>query len=219
MSAPPLPDGGIGFALTVPSSWFELDLAPATRDRSLSALVEQRVRDVPQLREHRSAISRLVRRQAREAWDSGARLCACMVDVSDDGPITASITASVVAGPLGIRPGGQAQLDALLAPLVPKVAADEDDTWREVRALDVPDSGPAARAWGVEDVDLPQDAGWVRVVSMVQLAPVPGTDRVVVLSCSSPVLALSDALIDLFHAVCDTLRVVRPLAPDPVGAT
>ena len=213
MSAPPLPDGGIGFAVTVPPSWFELDLAPATRDRSLSALVEQRVRDVPQLREHRSTVSRLVRRQAREAWDSGARFCAVLVEPSDDGPITASITVSVVAGPLGVRPGGQDQLEALLAPLARKTAAGDDDTWREVRALDVPDSGPAARAWGVEDVDLPQDAGWVRVVSMVQLAPVPGTDRVVVLSCSSPVLPLSDALIDLFHAVCDTLHVVRPVAP------
>ena len=159
MSAPPPPDGGVGFAVTVPPSWFELDLAPATRDRALSALVEQRVRDVPQLREHRSTISRLVRRQAREAWDSGARFCACLVEPSEDGPLTASITASVVAGPLGVRPGGQEQLEALLAPLAPKAAAGDDDTWREVRALDVPDSGPAARAWGVEDVDLPPDAG------------------------------------------------------------
>lgn len=58
---------GAGFAVTVPPSWFELDLAPATRDGSIAALVDARVRDQPELREHRSEITRLLRQQAREA--------------------------------------------------------------------------------------------------------------------------------------------------------
>lgn len=218
MSAALLTDGRAGFAVTVPPSWFELDLAPATRDRALSALVEQRVRDQPELREHRSTVSRLLRQQARAAWDSGARFCACMVEPADEGPITASVTVSVVPGPLGVRPGGQEQLDALLAPLAPKTAAHDDDTWRRVAAVELPDGVQAARAWGVEDVDLPQDAGWVRVVSLLQLVPVPGTDRVLVLACSSPVLPLADALIDLFHAVSDTLVVVRAVPVEPAAA-
>jgi hypothetical protein len=211
----PALDGG-GFAITVPPSWFELDLAPATRDSAIGALVDERVRDSPELREHRSEISRILRQQAREAWDAGARFCACMVEPTDEGPITASVTVSVVPGPLGVAPGGQEHLDALLAPLQPKAAKDEDDTWREVRVIEVPGTPGAARAWGVEDVDLPEDAGWVRVVQLLQLVPVPGSDRVVLLACSSPVLVLADVLIDLFHAVADTLSVVRAVPAQEV---
>lgn len=201
-------DEGAGFAVTIPPSWFELDLAPATRDSSLADLVDQRIRDVPELREHRSTITRMLRQQAREAWDSGARFCACMVEPDDEGPITASVTVSIVPGPMGVRRGGQEHLEALLAPLQPKTAKDADDTWRSVTAVELADGTPAARAWGVEDVDLPQDAGWVRVVSLLQLAPVPGTNRVVLLACSSPVLPLAEVLLDLFSAVADTLQVV-----------
>ena len=131
-----------------------------------------------------------------------------MVEPADEGPITASATVSVVPGPLGVRTGGQEHLAALLAPLAPKRPKDEDDTWREVAAVEV-GGVQAARAWGVEDVDLPQDAGWVRVVTLVQLVPLPDSGRVVMLQCSSPVLPLADVLVDLFHAVADTVRVVR----------
>lgn len=175
---------GAGFSVSVPPSWFELELAPATRDSALAELVDQRVADVPELREHRSTIARILRQQAREAWDSGARFCACMVEPDDEGPITASATVSVVRGPLGVRRGGQEHLDALLAPLQPKTAKDADDTWRSVAAVELGDGTSAARTWGVEDVDLPQDAGWMRVVSLLQLTPVPGTDRVVLLACA-----------------------------------
>lgn len=207
MSAPAL--DGAGFAVTVPPSWFELDLAPATRDSAIATLVDERVRDQPELREHRSEISRILRQQAREAWDSGARFCAGMVEPTDEGPITASALVSIVPGPLGVEPGGQAHLEALLAPLAPRQAAGQDDTWREVSVVEVPGTAGAARAWGVEDVDLPMDGGWVRVVQLLQLVPVPGSNAVVLLACSSPVVPLADVLVDLFHAVADTLRVVR----------
>lgn len=207
---------GAGFAVTVPPSWFELDLAPTTRDGAIGALVDARVRDQPELREHRSEIVRLLRQQAREAWDAGARFCACVVEPTDEGPITASATVSVVPGPLGVDPGGQEHLDALLAPLAPKEASGEDDTWRQVSVVEVPGTHGAARAWGVEDVDLPQDAGWVRVVQLLQLVPVPGSNQVVLLACSSPVLPLADVLVDLFHAVADTLRVVPAVRAERV---
>lgn len=199
---------GAGFALTVPPSWFELELAPGTRDAALRELVEQRVRDVPELREHRSTITRLLRQQAREAYDAGARFCACMVEPTDDGPITASAVVSVVRGPLGVPAGTTAHLDALLAPLAPKQPRHEDDTWRQVAVVALADTDSAARAWGVEDVALPQDAGSVRVVSLTQLVPLPRSSDVLLLQCSSPVVDLAEVLLDLFAAVADTLRVV-----------
>ena len=139
-----------------------------------------------------------------------------MVEPTEEGPITASATVSVVPGPLGVAPGSQEHLDALLAPLAPKQARSVDDTWREVDVVELEGTPGAPRAWGVEDVDLPQDAGWVRVVSLVQLVPVPGTGAVVLLTCSSPVLPLADVLLSLFHAVADTLRVVRAVPVERV---
>lgn len=205
----PEQDAGVGFALRVPPSWFELDLSPATRDAAAAALVDGRVREQPDLRPHRATVSRLLREQAREAWDAGARYCACLVEPTEDGPVTASVTVSVVAGPLGVDPAGQAYLDALMAPLVSKERAGEDDTWLAVDAVELPGGLGAARAWGVEDLDLPHEAGWLRVVQLQQLVPVPGVNRVVVLTCTSPVLPLTDVLLDLFTAVAETLEVVR----------
>ena len=209
-------DAGTGFSVSVPPTWFELELAPATRDSALARLVAERVRDSPELREHRSTITRLLRQQAREAWEAGARFCACLVEPTEDGPVTASATVSVVAGPLGLPPGEQSYLDALMAPLATKQAVGEDDTWRSVTSVVLPGGLTGARTWGVEDVDLPQDAGWVRVVQLLQLVPVPGVNRVVLLTCSSPVLPLAEPLLDLVAAVADTLRVVR--LPPAAGA-
>jgi hypothetical protein len=208
---------GVGFAITVPPSWFEIDLLPATREASIAALVEERLREVPELWDHRATIVRLLRTQAREAWAAGARYCACMVEPTEEGPITASVTVSVVTGPLGVRRRDAAYADALLAPLRPKTAKDDDDTWCEVRTVDVPDSDLAARSWGVEDVDLPDGAGWVRVVQMTHLAAVPGVNRVVMVNCSSPVVALAEPMLDMFDAICGTVRLVRavPVGVDP----
>lgn len=215
MSAPGL-DPGVGFSITVPPSWFELPLDPGTRDERIATLVRERVGEVADLRPHRSTITRLLRDQARDAWDAGARWAAGMVEPTEEGPITASAVVSVVPGPLGVRTDDQGYLDALLAPLSPKTAASDDDTWRRVAVVDLPDGLRASRSWGLEDVDLPDGAGWVRCVQMLQLVPVPGTQRVLLVACSSPVLPLAEVLLDLFEAVCSTLRIVRPVAAAPV---
>ncbi len=41
-SAPP-----VAFTLSIPDDWFELDVRPTTRDASIKALVESRVRQQP----------------------------------------------------------------------------------------------------------------------------------------------------------------------------
>jgi hypothetical protein len=199
----------MGFALRVPSSWFELDLVPSTRNASINSLVEERLKGVPEMLPHRATIVRLLRGAARDAWASGARYCACLVDPTDEGPVSASVTVSVVTGPLGVRPGDPAYAEALRAPLHPKLATSAEDTWRDVAAVDVPGATRGVRAWGVVDVEIPEDAGWVRVVQMLQFAPVPDANRVVLVTCTSPVLSLTEALLDVFDAICGTLRLVR----------
>jgi len=50
--------------------------------------------------------------------------------------------------------------------------------------------------------------GLLRTVVMQTLVPLPGVDRVLVLTCSSPVLPLTDDLLDLFDAISSTLEIL-----------
>jgi hypothetical protein len=207
---------GAGFSLRVPQGWLELEVHPDRRLSALQRQLDQQVRDVPELREHRTTLRRLLREQAEQAWASGAAYCASMVEPTEDGPITASVVVLVVPGPLGFADDDPERLAALAAPLpgVPRTGAD--DPWREVVEVEVDGAGPAVRASGVEDVELPEAAATLRVVLMQTLVPLP-LGRTLVLACSSPVLPLAEDLLDLFDAVSDTLQVSVPDA-QPSGA-
>lgn len=207
-AAPGAPTATAGFSLAVPRSWFEIDLRPSTRDASIAALVDTRVRDVPALADQRAAVVRLLRTVAREAERAGAVYCAAMAEPVDGLGLTASVTVSL----LDAGAGGVVPRDArgIAASLRAKAARGPDDTWRTVRLVDLPGAGPAARATGVEDVDLPERGGWVRCVTMETLVPVPGAPgRVALVACSSPSLHLAEAMHDLFDAVSSTFTFVR----------
>lgn len=204
MNGLPLP-AGAGFVLTVPATWWELDVDPATRESSLQDMVEQQVRDVPELREHRSALARLLREQAGAAWRSGASYCAGLVEPTEDGPVTASVVVLVVPAPLATD--GRDRLALVMEPFSTSAPTGPDSTWRSLEVVEVPGAGRAARTWGVDDVELPEGAGTLRTVLMQTFVPLPGTDRVLALTCSSPVLPLAGDLLDLFDAISSTLEI------------
>jgi hypothetical protein len=201
------PEPSVGFSLSVPDSWFEIDLRPATRNPAVATLVDTRVSGIPELRRHRTAITRQLRRQVRAAAEGGAVYCACMVEPTDEGPIPASLTVTIAPGPLAGR-GAEARFDALLASLTTKEAASEDDTWAEVSTVEIPGVGVCARTHGVEDVELPDHGGLLRVVLMQTFIPVPGRNRVVIVSASSPVLPLAAGWFDVFDAITGTVRLL-----------
>lgn len=204
MSGPRFPDG-VGFALAVPPSWWEFDVDPATRAGSLERLLEEQVRDVPELRPHRTALARLLREQADTAWAAGASYCATMVEPTEDGPVVASVAVLVVPAPTTALGGG---VEALLAPFTPIPMSGPDEPWRRVEVVEVPGAGRAGRWAGVVDVDLPEQAGQVRMVQMQTLVPLPAA-RVLLLTCSSPVLPLAEDLLELFDAISSTLEVLE----------
>jgi len=192
---------GVGFRLAVPPGWHELPLDPAHRTSGLQALLAQ-VRDVPELREHRAAVAKLLTEQVRRAWTSGASYAASMVEPTEDGP--------------------KAQLlGALADPLPPVPHTGEGAPWRETTTVHVPTTSggsvEAVRSVGVDDVDLPDERpgqgnavlGTVRLVLLQVLAPLLH-GRVLVLTCSSPVLPLEEVLLDLFEAVAGTLELQLP---------
>jgi hypothetical protein len=196
-------DGGlapIGFSLNLPDSWFDLDVRRSTRDASIRLLVESRVREQPELWEHRSDIIRLLRRQARDAADAGAIYCACFVMVVGDGIIPGSMTVTLLPPPpAGSSPDSVAEL------MPSKEAAYEGDTWSTRSVIDVSGIGRVVRTHGVADVQL--SGGRVRRILAQTFVSIDNR-RMLMVSAASPAIDLAEPLLELFDAVADTLRLV-----------
>ena len=186
------------FALSVPDTWFELDLRPATRDDSAKRLVDERARQQPELWEHRSDLVRVLRRQARDAWEAGAVSCSCFVLVVGEQIIPGSLTVSVIPPP----PAGSA-LDNIAELLTVREAAVDGDPWMQRTTVELPDAGRAVRSQGVADVRLP-GGGALRTIIMQTFVPLDA-ERVLLVAGASPALDLVEPLLELFEAVTSTL--------------
>jgi hypothetical protein len=207
-----------GFTITVPMSWWELDLHPATREESIRLLVAQRVKENPALGEHRGAVSKFLAQAAREAYDSGAVYIGCMAQNFGNVPVTASVTVSLV----GARtPDGQLPATdpaAIVEGLREKTARRPGDTWRKVTSVEIPETGTAARTYGVEDIEVPGHDRTVRAVLMQTFVPLPGDgERVALVSGSSMVLDLADSFFDIFDAVTSTFRFTPATTAAPAA--
>ncbi len=210
--------GATAFSIMVPDTWFEIDLHPATRKQSIDALVRARTRGVPELYEQRGTIAKVLRDAAREASSSGAVFCAVMVEAVEGAGLTASVTVSVLPSPVEGSAAPTA-VPAIMAKLSEKQASSATDTWAKVTLVEIPGVGQAARSYGVEDIDMPGGAGWVRATTMQTFVPVPGSPQVVLVGCSSPNTVLVDALHDLFDAISGTFRFRASPSPaaDPTA--
>ncbi|MDI6105614.1 hypothetical protein QLQ12_44245 [Actinoplanes sp. NEAU-A12] len=196
-----------GFAITVPDSWFEIDVHPDTRNSAISALVSDRVRVVPELAPHRAALTRALRGVARTAYANGAAYCGAMVQGFDEALLTASVTVTILRAPN--EESDAASVTAQLRSL-PRIGAD--GPWREVVQADLPGIGSVPRTRGVTDVVLPEGEGWIRSVTMQTFVPFPGErdGRIAVITGSSPILPLTEDLLDLFDAISGTFRFISP---------
>ncbi|WP_217253636.1 hypothetical protein [Streptomyces sp. AC602_WCS936] len=206
----PVPHAPVGVSLCVPESWWEFDIRPEGRDATVRALVDERIREIPELAPYRADVANMLRRMARDAHASGAIYMGCMAENFDGVPLSATVTVSVL--------GAQNKQGAALS-TDPRAIADslrsitprrEGDAWRSVTTVDISQVGTVARTFGVEDVPVAHgDSRTLRMVLTQTYVPVPGvTEQVVLVSCASPVLDLAEALHDVFDAVTSTLRFV-----------
>ncbi|MEH0418865.1 hypothetical protein [Streptomyces sp. B21-083] len=200
----------VGIALSVPDSWWEFDIRPEGRESTVRTLVDERVREVPELVPYRSDLAAMLRKMAKDAHDSGAVYLGCMAENFDGVPLSATVTVSVL--------GAKNKQGAALS-TDPRAIADslrtitprrEGDVWRTVTTVEIPDVGTVARTFGVEDVPVAQgDSRTLRMALTQTYIPIPGsTDQVVLVSGASPVLDLAEAFHDIFDAVTSTFRFV-----------
>lgn len=199
-------EGRLGFTISVPQSWYELELDPARSDQAIRQLVEDRVRGNDTMWSQRHAIHRLLVQQAADAHASGATYAAGFSLATDEGPVTGSLTVSLLEDPFtGADRVGLGLADRFRQ--VPRTA-DPLAPYAETTVVEIPTAGACPRSSGIEDTGFP-GGGLLRHVFSLTAVPLPEHERVFLLACSSPVVALSDALLDLFDAVVGTFRLAR----------
>ncbi|MET7380015.1 hypothetical protein ABZT08_14555 [Streptomyces sp. NPDC005526] len=199
-----------GVCLSVPETWWEFDIRPHGRESTIHTLVEERVRHVPELAPYRSDVTKMLRKMATEAYDSGAVYLGCMAENFEGVPLSATITVSVLGAPNEQGTSRSTDPRAIAESLRTITPRREGDAWRKVTTVDIPEVGTAARTFGVEDVPVARgDSRSLRMVLTQTYIPVPGTtDQVVLISGASPVLDLAEAFHDIFDAVTGTFRFV-----------
>ncbi|WP_121716083.1 hypothetical protein [Streptomyces sp. E5N91] len=198
------------FSLAVPDSWWEFDIRPEGREATVRTMVDERVRETPELAPYRADLTAMLRKMAKDAHDSGALYLGCMAENFDGVPLTATVTVSVLGAKNQQGVALSTDPRAIADSLRTIIARREGDAWRKVTTVDIPEVGPAARTYGVEDVPVaPGDSRTLRMALTQTYIPVPGTtEQVVLVSGASPVLDLAEAFHDIFDAVTGTFRFV-----------
>ncbi|WP_409059067.1 hypothetical protein [Streptomyces sp. SYP-A7185] len=197
-----------GFSIKVPETWWEFDVRPESRDAGIRQMINDRIRERPELEPHRNTFEGFLRKASKEAWQSGALYCGCMAEsFGGEVPITGSVTVSLVGARTSNGDVMPTDPAAIVAQLGVREAKREGDTYRKVTTVDIPGVGPAARTYGIEDVSVPGDDRTIRVVLMQTFIPVPGQEgKVALVAGSSQVLDLAESFFDIFDAVTSTFR-------------
>jgi hypothetical protein len=200
----------VGVSLSVPESWWEFDVRSEGREDTIRALIDARVREVPELAPYRKDLVALLRRMARDAHDAGALYCGCMAENFEGVPLTATVTVTVV-GATDSRGDALSTDPRTIAETLKTITPRrEGDAWRKVTTVEIPEVGLCARTVGVEDVPVePGDTRTVRMALTQTYIPIPGrAEEIVLVSGASPVLDLAEAFHDIFDAVTSTFRFV-----------
>lgn len=203
----------VGVSLAVPDSWWEFDIRPEGREATVRQLIDERVRATPELAPYRGELSALLRRMARDAYDSGALYLGCMAENFEGVPLTATVTVSVLGATDARGVALSTDPQAIAQSLKTITPRRDGDAWRQVTTVEIPEVGLCARTYGVEDVPIEQgDSRTVRMALTQTYVPVPGRPQeIVLISGASPVLDLAEAFHDIFDAVTSTFRFV----PEP----
>lgn len=185
------------FKLSLPVSWVELDLDPATRAEAIAKIVAERGAAGQQLGLSRQQLTDLLERLAAQALEKNGVYVAFYSDVMEAAPVSASLIVSIVpasgeAPPPGTDPMSVAKVLQQMFP------AEADVQLRELGA------GPAVRVRRRLEAPL-ADVGNVAIENLQYVVVLPDLTRLALLDFSTPTVGLADAFAELFDAIAGTL--------------
>ncbi|MGH8922536.1 MAG: hypothetical protein ACRD0H_30070, partial [Actinomycetes bacterium] len=187
--------GPAGWSLLLPPGWWHIPL-DERRGQSVTALLDRQLASLPRDRVTtlRRELDGELTRQVERAVGNGAVEMYLHVDLLRGLPVAASCLVTVVAtGAATALPA--AELAALLG--------DRPDD--EVGVLEVA-GVPAARVRRREPVTGDLSTGGLAVTRLQVYAPVPGTPEMLLLSFSTPMDPIADAMVALFDAIAGSLQ-------------
>ncbi|MDQ6613794.1 MAG: hypothetical protein M3083_03325 [Actinomycetota bacterium] len=183
----------VGFWLALPEGWFTLDVNPKTAAASVDRLIAHRLLEAPQLGDEVASIKHTLTLVAAEAQRVGIEFSAgYAVNAGDDLVITANLGISVHT--IGEGVSVQAIEQGLHARGDAKSAIVESG------------AGTAVKVRGRDRHSLPGGPGVFEVATWQYFVPVPNSNRLALLSFTTPTLALADDLDELFDAMVSSFR-------------
>lgn len=185
-------------AFILPANWAVLDLDPLTRDRSAERMVRQAVGSADSLALYRRWAVKAYRQMAYDASEAGAFFAASYNETVAGRLLSASLIAFVGQGarsdegqPLGVA-------DMVVGLQAPGEGEETVDPPRRVELR----LGPAVRSRVRISTEVPDAGGRRLPVDVTRFfVPVEDTEQLLVVAFSTPMVAVADALAELFDQV------------------
>ncbi|MFD8748994.1 hypothetical protein [Streptomyces sp. NPDC059616] len=198
--------GSHTFGIAIPENWTEYDLHGDT----LAERRAEMLRHAPQ-KETRDAINhtfRSARRIMEGARRRGAVYAAGTTAMYEDGLLMAGLMVFSVKPP----PGEDFSAKGI-AEQVSATGRRRENTTRTLTTATLPGVGPVGRMAGIEETEIADGVSYKMVMTHT-FVPVPGGERVLVITCFSPNIPLAEPLYDLFDAITSTFALgeKEPLA-------
>ena len=189
--------GPVGWSLLLPPEWWHIPL-DERRHQSIKALLDRRLASLPRDRVAtlRRELERELTRLAERAVANDAVEMYLNVDLMRGLPVAASCLVTVVTVGFGTA-----------MPATELAALMGDQPGDEVGVLEVA-GAPAARVRRREPVSEADglSTGELAVTRLQVYVPVPNTTEMLLLSFSTPMDPIADAMVTLFDAIAGSLR-------------
>ncbi|MEU6255321.1 hypothetical protein [Streptomyces sp. NPDC047043] len=186
------------YRLAVPEGWERIVLDPDRWPHRIDKLVNRglrRTRATPQLK---AALAERMREQAQAAHANGGVEMYVVNQLVGQVPVSAGLVVTLLRPPTGTAPGDLADIAMSLA-----ARATPDD---EVTTTDLP-AGPAVRhLYRRRPAPDDPDGNRLTVTHLDVYLAVPNAEQRLLLSFSTPMEPLAEALVGLFDSIAHTLQ-------------
>ncbi|WP_130796386.1 MULTISPECIES: hypothetical protein [Streptomyces] len=189
----------VHYRLITPQEWYQIPLAPGERERSVNALVDRQF----QGQDDAAAAKHRVRGQLLEQAESAFRNhgVELYLSLQSVGPVTVPASLLVTFVP------GHTVPCSSLEELAERAGGGDLEVESTLEELP---SGPAVRVRRREEPVDGSPADVEPPVAVDYYLPIPGTDDLLLLSFSTPLPAIADALVQLFDAVARSFAWTGP---------
>ncbi|MEU6196711.1 hypothetical protein [Streptomyces sp. NPDC047061] len=203
-------NGSQTFGISIPENWTEYDLGGDTLAERRAEMLRQ-TPDKP-TRDAVNQAFRNARRIMEGARRRGAVYAAGTTTMYEDGLLMAGLMVFNLTPP----PGEDFSAQGLARQFSASGDRKAEGTTRTFTTETLPGIGPVGRLVGIEESEIGGGVSY-KVVVMHTVVPVPGSAKVLIITCFSPNLPVADQLYDLFDAITGTFAFGEQ-APVPATA-